>query len=288
MTDNNRSLGRLAAMFVLLSVPDRILRLNGRNSLWTLFVEEAKCCRPLLEAWVRKTIFLGQSVPMMGSVVQGLCDRIEETALQHLLDQMQGEEPDPSYCLGPSDNESLLPYLVRIAFKHNLPRDSRNAFVVAHDKDKRTQSGRPYLVLATGVETSDRGEEDDGSTFPEYGWGVDALWLEDVQELQAYDRFRFLDNTSKLMILLDKMDGYLLRDFDEAAARCGIDSRFLQPYRRRLSRIKGNSKGVRRMTYVMEMSEPTVRKRLAVAYQKLESPRHRGLRSNGTENLGKG
>lgn len=276
MTGNNKSLERQAAMFALLSVPDRALRLGGRNSLWTLFVEEARCYRPLLESWVRKAIFFGQSVPLMGSVVEGLCDQIEETALQHLLDQMQGEESDPSYCLGrPSDHKSLFRYFQRIALKHNLPRDSRNKYVVARDQHRRIQSGRPYLVLATGVDTSDRGEEDDdGSTFAaEYSWGVDALWLESVQELQAYDRFCFLDNTSKIMILLDKMDGYLLRDFDEAAARCGIDSRFLQPYRRRLSRIKGNSiVGVRRMTYVMEMSEPTVRKRLAAAYQKLESP----------------
>lgn len=272
MTDNVklRLRKKTSEMLAILSISDPIARLKERNLLWTLFVDAAELGRPLLEAWVRKRILFGHTVPMMGSVVEELCDRIEEIALQHLLDQMQGEEPNPSYCLGWGDR-LLQGYFIRMAFKHNLPRDARNKYVVAYAQNERIKSGRPYLVLATDVDTS--GGENDESTFPEYKWGVDALWLEDVEELMAHDRFRLLDDTSKIMILLDKMDdGFLLRDFDEAATRYGIDHRFLQPYRRRLSLIKGKIMGVQRIAYVMDISEPTVRKRLEKAYRKLDSP----------------
>ncbi len=103
MTDNNKLRKLTAEMFEILSISGSSMRLEERNLLWTLFVEAAKCCRSALEAWVRKKIFLGQSVPMMDTEVEDLCDRIEEIALKHLLNQLQGEEQNPSYFLGPSD-----------------------------------------------------------------------------------------------------------------------------------------------------------------------------------------
>lgn len=67
MIDNgNNKLRKLTAeMFAILSVSDPIIRLEKRNLLFTHFVDAAKCCRSALEAWVRKKIFLGQSVPLM-------------------------------------------------------------------------------------------------------------------------------------------------------------------------------------------------------------------------------
>lgn len=275
MTNNIIKLRKLTAeMYALLSVFDLTMRLKGRNSLWTLFVEATKCCRPLLEAWVREKVFLHQDVIMIGAAIEELIDKIEEAALKHLLDQMQGEELNPDYCLGP-DDKSFLAYLVKVACKHNFPRDARNKHVVVHDQNRRTQSGRPYLVLATGVDTStsDGEKNDDGSAFPEYQWGVDGMWLEDVQELQAYDRFISLSDSCKIIILLDKMFNHPLKAFEKAAARCGIDNRFLQPYRRRLSRINRfkNINSIQRIACVMEITEPAARKRLAAAYQKLDS-----------------
>ena len=281
-----------AQILAILQTEDLLERLRQRQAFGRLLCAALERCRKPLEAWIRDKAFFGQHVPMLVSELEIVRDDIIERAQLHLFNQLQGEEVHADCCFLPRDLEpgvgrGLLGYLKRIARRHNIVRDARTRNTVIEDEQRRTEHGRPYRVFAHHVDAGVPGAEPDdetGHSLPERVWGVDAIWNEDIEAMRRWDRLHALDDAAKLLVLLRNPPLPLrtaqdLRHFDQLVQVAGFSPRFdPRPYRRRLRHCLAKRRpnghtgglGMADLAAVLDVSEPTARKYLVQAQNRLQ------------------